>query len=86
MCRMNEVLPPLKYFILPGGHSTISFLHIARCVCRRAERCCVHLETEKEKIASLILIYLNRLSDLLFVLARGVNAAAGTPDVPWEPL
>ena len=83
--RMNEVLSPLKYFILPGGHHIISFLHIARCVCRRAERCCVHLETEKEKIDPLILAYLNRLSDYLFVLARYAGHLLKIEDIPWKP-
>ncbi len=83
--RMNEAMPPLKHFILPGGHSTISFLHIARCVCRRAERCCVRLEAEDEKIAPLILIYLNRLSDYLFVLARYAGHLLKIEDIPWKP-
>lgn len=83
--RMNEVLPPLKYFILPGGHSTISFIHIARCVCRRAERCCVRLQGEDEKIEPLILIYLNRLSDYLFVLARYAGHLLKIEDIPWKP-
>lgn len=83
--RMNEVLPPLKNFILPGGHSAISFLHIARCVCRRAERCCVRLEGENEKLAPLILIYLNRLSDYLFVLARYAGYLLHIEDVLWKP-
>lgn len=83
--RMEEVLPPLKNFILPGGHPTVSLLHIARCVCRRAERCCVRLETEGEKIAPLILMYLNRLSDYLFVLARYTAHLLKIEDVPWKP-
>ncbi|HEX5027010.1 MAG TPA: cob(I)yrinic acid a,c-diamide adenosyltransferase [Agriterribacter sp.] len=84
--RMNEVLPPLKYFILPGGHSTISFIHIARCVCRRAERCCVRLEDKDEKIEPLILVYLNRLSDYLFVLARYAGHLLKIEDLPWTPI
>ena len=82
---MNEALPPLKNFILPGGHSTVSFLHIARCVCRRAERCCVRLEAENERPAPLILIYLNRLSDYLFVLARYTGHLLKIEDIPWKP-
>lgn len=84
--RMEEMLPPLKNFILPGGHPAVSFLHIARCVCRRAERCCVRLETEAEKTAPLILIYLNRLSDYLFVLARYTAYLLKIEDVPWKPV
>lgn len=83
--RMNEAMPALKHFILPGGHSTISFLHIARCVCRRAERCCVRLEAEGETIGPLILIYLNRLSDYLFVLARYAGHLLKIEDIPWKP-
>ncbi|HTN05801.1 cob(I)yrinic acid a,c-diamide adenosyltransferase [Agriterribacter sp.] len=83
--RMDAVLPPLKNFILPGGNSTVSFLHIARCVCRRAERCCVRLEAENEKLAPLILIYLNRLSDYLFVLARYAGHLLKIEDISWKP-
>lgn len=83
--RMNDALPPLKHFILPGGHSSVSTLHIARCVCRRAERCCVGLETAEEKIAPLILIFLNRLSDYLFVLARYTAHLLNLEDIPWKP-
>ncbi len=61
--QMNEELPPMRSFILPGGHPSISHLHIARCVCRRAERCCVRLEEESHTIEPIILKYLNRLSD-----------------------
>ena len=61
--KMNEVLPSMKSFILPGGHKTVSSLHIARCICRRAERCCVRLEIEKEELNPIIIKYLNRLSD-----------------------
>jgi cob(I)alamin adenosyltransferase len=67
--KMNETLPEMKSFVLPGGHNTVSYCHIARCICRRAERCVVHLASE-EKVEDIILKYLNRLSDYLFVLAR----------------
>lgn len=83
--RMEETLPPLKNFILPGGHTAVSFLHIARCVCRRAERCCVHLDTEGGNTDPLILIYLNRLSDYLFVLARYTAHLLKIEDIPWKP-
>ena len=74
---------PLKTFILPGGTSVSSFLHFARCVCRRAERQVVKLSREVE-IGNEVVIYLNRLSDLLFVLARYANVESGTPDVEWK--
>lgn len=83
--RMNDVLPALKNFILPGGHSTVSFLHIARCVCRRAERCCVHLDDEYNSLHPLILKYLNRLSDYLFVLARYTAHLLKVEDILWKP-
>jgi cob(I)alamin adenosyltransferase len=68
--RMNDVLPEMKSFILPGGHTTVSTLHIARCVCRRAERLCVGLQEHELFVDPLVIRYLNRLSDYLFVLAR----------------
>jgi cob(I)alamin adenosyltransferase len=79
-------LTPLKQFILPGGTRSASLLHLARTVCRRAERRVVRLaaESSHEKVSGDLVIYLNRLSDLLFVLARATNAAAGQPDVPWQ--
>ncbi|MAT70045.1 MAG: ATP:cob(I)alamin adenosyltransferase [Planctomycetaceae bacterium] len=76
-------LPPLKAFILPGGSPQAAALHAARCVCRRAERMVVLL-AETVEIRASIIRYLNRVGDLLFVLARQANAAAGTPDVPWK--
>jgi cob(I)alamin adenosyltransferase len=83
--RFDSQLPPLKNFILPGGTSAAAWLHLARTVCRRAERYVVTLtHRDAEKIEPQILIYLNRLSDLLFVLARAVNQFAGQPDVPWQ--
>ena len=69
--------------ILPGGTKAAALLHAARCVCRRAERCVVTLQ-QTEKLSYVPLIYLNRLSDLLFVAARLANKRAGTPDVPWQ--
>lgn len=82
--RMEEKLPVMKNFILPGGHPTISYLHIARCVCRRAERCCVRLEAENEEIESIVLKYLNRLSDYLFVLARFTGLQLKKEEIPWK--
>jgi cob(I)alamin adenosyltransferase len=83
--RMTEALPPMKSFILPGGHSTVSQLHIARCVCRRAERCCVRLEIEGEETEPIILQYINRLSDYLFVLARYAGMQLQVAEIPWKP-
>ena len=82
--RMNEILPPMKSFILPGGHPTISHLHIARCICRRAERCCVRLETEQNESAPIIIKYLNRLSDYLFILARYAGHLLNVAEIPWK--
>lgn len=85
MDKMNEELPPMKSFILPGGHVTASTLHVARCVCRRAERCCVRLQKKKEEIEPLIIQYLNRLSDYLFVLSRFAAHRLGAEEIPWKP-
>ncbi|MBS0208412.1 MAG: cob(I)yrinic acid a,c-diamide adenosyltransferase [Planctomycetes bacterium] len=75
-------LAPLRVFILPGGTRTAALLHLARTVCRRAERQVVQLSAS-EPLASELTIYLNRLSDLLFVVARWANHQANVPDVPW---
>ncbi|MBI3836796.1 MAG: cob(I)yrinic acid a,c-diamide adenosyltransferase [Planctomycetia bacterium] len=83
--RFEERLDPLQQFILPGGIPAAAQLHLARTVCRRAERRLVTLVNQSaEPIADDLVIYLNRLSDLLFVLARAANHAAGRPDVPWQ--
>lgn len=79
--RLEEDLPPLTRFILPGGTGPASLLHVARAVCRRAERRVVGLGTGA--VDPLLIIYLNRLSDLLFVMARAVNHRAGMPDAQW---
>ena len=83
--RMNETVPAMKSFILPGGHTTLSHLHIARCVCRRAERCCVRLELESLEVEAIILKYLNRLSDYLFVLSRYEGHQLQVNEIPWKP-
>ena len=83
--RMNESLPPMKFFVLPGGHSTISQLHIARCVCRRAERCCVQLELETPGEDPIIIKYVNRLSDYLFVLSRYAGHLLNAEEIAWKP-
>ena len=80
--RMDEIILPMKNFILPGGHTTLSHLHIARCVCRRAERCCVRLELD---VAPIIIKYLNRLSDYLFVLSRYSGHQLNVEEIPWKP-
>ncbi len=81
--RLNAGLPALKDFILPAGSRAAALAHLARTVCRRAERRVVTL-SRKQKTAPSIPAYLNRLSDLLFVLARSLNRAAGRPDVLWQ--
>ena len=82
--EFDAKLPELKAFILPGGTKAAATLHLARTVCRRAERAVVDLEAH-ETVAAQILVYLNRLSDLLFVLARGQNARAGVEEPKWLP-
>jgi cob(I)alamin adenosyltransferase len=84
MDTMNEQLPQLKHFILPGGSNAISFCHIARCVCRRAERLTVHL-AETSTVDEKVNIYLNRLSDYLFTLARKVGNEHKIPENKWLP-
>lgn len=81
---MEAALPPMTHFVLPGGHTTVSYCHIARCVCRRAERLSVHL-SHNEPVADIALKYLNRLSDYLFVLARKLSSDLRAEEVPWIP-
>jgi cob(I)alamin adenosyltransferase len=80
----EEGLAPLKSFVLPGGTAAAAELHVARCVVRRAERLVVALAAE-ETVRAPLVVYLNRLSDLLFTLARRANHLAGEADVPWIP-
>jgi cob(I)alamin adenosyltransferase len=83
--RFEAALAPLQQFILPGGTPAAAALHVARGVCRRAERRVVTLTRESpQAIRGAIVVYLNRLGDLLFVLARAVNHDSGQPDVPWQ--
>jgi cob(I)alamin adenosyltransferase len=82
---MNEALPPMKNFILPGGHITVSNIHVARCVCRRAERLCVRLIESSHENYPLVIKYLNRLSDYLFMLARFIGQELNAPEIPWKP-
>jgi cob(I)alamin adenosyltransferase len=84
MDKMNESLPEMRNFVLPGGHTTVSYCHIARCVCRRAERSTIHL-AETEFVAELVIIYLNRLSDYLFVLSRSLTSTLQAKEIPWKP-
>lgn len=81
---MNENLPPMTHFVLPGGHPTVSYCHIARCVCRRAERLATALYN-LEKFDQEVLQYLNRLSDYLFVLARKLSKDLNAEEVKWIP-
>jgi cob(I)alamin adenosyltransferase len=85
MDKMNEVLPVMKNFILPGGHVAVSTAHIARCVCRRAERQCVQLMETGNFIDPLVLKYINRLSDYLFVLARYIGHLFNVEEISWKP-
>lgn len=82
---MNEILPLMKSFILPGGHIAVSHLHVARCICRRAERICVHMQEEQLFIDPLVIKYINRLSDYLFVLARYVGHLNNAEEIKWQP-
>jgi cob(I)alamin adenosyltransferase len=82
--EMDLNLPEMKHFVLPGGHSTISQLHIARCVCRRAERNVIHLN-EIAPVNELTFIYLNRLSDYLFTLSRQLAVDYKAIEIPWIP-
>lgn len=81
---MNEALPQMKNFIIPGGHQLVSNTHIARTICRRAERLIIKL-SETEDIEEIIIKYLNRLSDYLFVLARKQGFDLNVEEVPWKP-
>jgi cob(I)alamin adenosyltransferase len=81
---MNEQLEPLSSFILPGGHILVSHCHVARCICRRAERIVIRL-AELHKVDDLNIKYLNRLSDFLFVLARKLAKDLDAPETPWKP-
>ena len=82
--RFNAQLPELKSFVLPGGSEASARLHVARTVCRRAERE-VLLASGPLDLNPVVLVYLNRLSDLLFILARAANAATGVPEPLWRP-
>lgn len=81
---MEANLTPMKSFVLPGGHQSVSFGHVARTVCRRAERLVIALN-DAEKVDPLVIVYLNRLSDYLFVLCRAMTKELGAEELPWKP-
>jgi cob(I)alamin adenosyltransferase len=85
MDGMNEKLPEMKSFILPGGHTTVSTAHICRTICRRTERITVELDALEPIGQPLIIKYLNRLSDYLFVLARYIGFLSGVEEIKWKP-
>jgi cob(I)alamin adenosyltransferase len=82
--EMTAALPPMKSFILPGGHVAVSSLHVTRCVCRRAERLAVNMQQHELFIDEKIIQYLNRLSDYLFTLARYAAQKLGVEEIPWK--
>lgn len=82
--KMDMELQPMKFFVLPGGHLVVSFTHVARCVCRRAERIITDLK-DKEIVAECVLTYMNRLSDYLFVLSRKLSQDFEVQEQPWHP-
>ena len=82
---MTAQLPPMKSFILPGGHVTVSSIHITRCVCRRAERLAVNMQQHDLFVEEKVIQYLNRLSDYLFTLARYAAQKLGAEEIAWKP-
>jgi cob(I)alamin adenosyltransferase len=83
--EMTAQLPPMKSFILPGGHVAVSSIHITRCVCRRAERLAVGMQQHELFVDPQVIQYLNRLSDYLFTLARYAAQKLGAEEIPWKP-
>ncbi len=83
--KMNNELPSMKNFILPGGHLAVSTTHVARCVCRRAERICVNMKEQQMFVEPLVIKYLNRLSDYLFVLSRYIGHTLQIAEIAWRP-
>lgn len=83
--HMNDVLPPMKFFVLPGGHVSVSQGHVCRCVCRRAERLCVNMKEHHIFVDPLVIKYLNRLSDYLFVVSRYAGHLIGIAEIAWKP-
>jgi len=82
---MTAQLPPMKSFVLPGGHTTVSSIHIVRCICRRAERLAVNMQQHDLFVDEKLIQYLNRLSDYLFTLARFSAHTLGVEETPWKP-
>jgi len=82
--EMDAELPEMKFFVLPGGHQTVSFCHVARCICRSSERIIVSLK-EHDFVSELVFKYINRLSDYLFVLSRKLALDLGADEQPWKP-
>ena len=82
---MNDVLPTMKFFVLPGGHTAVSTAHVTRCVCRHAERCCVNMQEHDLFVDPLVIKYLNRLSDYLFVLGRFIAHELQVAEIAWKP-
>ena len=85
MDAMDNAIAPMKFFVLPGGHVAVSTIHITRCVCRRAERLCVNLMQHDMYVAPLVIKYINRLSDYLFVLSRYTAHLLHVTEIPWKP-
>ncbi|HEV2480137.1 MAG TPA: ATP:cob(I)alamin adenosyltransferase [Puia sp.] len=83
--QMDNVLPAMKSFVLPGGHIAVSTTHVVRCVCRRAERCCVRMQEEGLFVEPLVIRYLNRLSDYFFETARYTAHQLKVEELPWKP-
>ncbi len=81
---MDSMLPPMRFFVLPGGHQSVSFGHVTRTVCRRAERLVIDLH-QHEPVDLLVIKYLNRLSDYLFVLCRKMAMELSVEETPWKP-
>jgi len=84
MDEMDAVLPPMRFFVLPGGNVSVSFGHVARTVCRRAERLTIALNNA-ESVNPLVIKYLNRLSDFLFMVCRMMTHETGAEEIPWKP-
>jgi cob(I)alamin adenosyltransferase len=83
--QMDALLPEMRAFVLPGGHQSVSFCHIARTVCRRTERLVIALSESEYPVEALIIKYLNRLSDYLFVLSRMMSQELEVEEIPWKP-
>jgi cob(I)alamin adenosyltransferase len=81
---IDAVVPPMKSFVLPGGNIVVSYCHVARCVCRRAERNIIHL-SEKASVSLQVIQYFNRLSDYLFMLSRKLTQDLNAEEIPWKP-